>query len=543
MSASPPQADRADRSDRVSLVLLLASIALLLLVGLLRPTVASPPLGEDGWAPPALPWRPAAWTVVALQGLAYVLGAASLLRPLSPRTVRRSTRRPRADATVRGLSGARAVPGTPRALGGGLHVRWWHLLVLAVLVLLTAPYGTADHTNYAAYGRILAEGGNPWTVVPEDFGGGTDPVTSLVQPPWQDAPSVYGPVGTWLMGLAGLVGGDSMRQIVWVWQVVVVAAWLGTRALLVRLGATRDAVDRWWTLNPLVLGAGVLGAHLDTIAVAAMVAALAAGLARRPLLAGLLTGLAASTKITAGVVALALAVGWLATADGPLAQRVRARGRDLALLAAGTLAVLVPLYLLAGADAIRQVRESGGGVSYASPWRAVYTALDLALPELVARNLTIWLGAAGCLALALALWGVTTALERWPVPRALLVLTTAYALGAAYVLPWYELMQWASLALVVGLLAAATTGALGEASRRPLRALVAVLVLRGTVLALAYVPGRIRLPQDVETVTLGFRFVASPLATLATWVAIVILWRRARDRAARPARDQAPARG
>ena len=40
---------------------------------------------------------------------------------------------------------------------------------------------------------------------------------------------------------------------------------------------------------------------------------------------------------------------------------------------------------------------------------------------------------------------------------------------------------------------------------------------------------RKNLPEDVETVTLAVRFVASPLATLAVWVAIWVLCRQARQ--------------
>lgn len=499
--AAPPQ-DGA--TDRLALGLLLTAIGLLLLVGASGPSVAAPPLGDDGWAPPSLPWRLGAWTTVALQTVAYVLGGASLVRHL------------RAPSPLR--------------------LRWWHLALLAVLVLLTAPFGTADHTNYAAYGRVLAEGGDPWVVVPEAFRGGADPVTRLVQPPWQDTPSVYGPVGTWLMGLAGWLGGDAMRQVVWVWQVLVVTTWLGVRQLLVAVGAARSHVDRWWTTNVLVLGAGVLGAHLDMIAVAGMLTALALGLAGRPFLAGLLTGVAASTKITAGVVALALVVGWLAARDDrpsglPLGERLRRHATPVGLLSLGTLLVLVPTHLLASPATISQVRDSGNAVSYAMPWRLVYTALDLALPEQVARTTTVWAAAAACVALVVLLWRLTESLEAWPVPRALLVLTTAYALGAAYVLPWYELMQWASVALVAGLLA---TG--GKGAPAPLRPLLLVLAVRGTVLALSYVPGRVRIPEDVETLTLGFRFVASPLATVLAWVVLVVMWRRSGARRTVPAK-------
>lgn len=489
---------RADR-DPLGLALLAAAIGLLLLVGASGTSVAVPPLGPQGWAPPSLPWRLGSWTVVALQTTGYVLGGLSLWRHV---------RRP-----------------TP------LRLRWWQLVLLAALVLLTAPFGTADHTNYAAYGQILVEGGDPWSVVPADWRGGADPVVDRVQDPWREATSVYGPVGTWLMGLAAWIGGEVARQVVWVWQVLVVAAWLGTRELLVRLGSPRPTVDRWWTTNVLVLGAGVLGAHVDTLAVCAMTAALGLGLAHRPLLAGLATGLAASTKLTAGVVGVALLWAVLARSrhahlPGEMRGGWRSRrsaGPALApalRLIGGTLLVLVPAHLLIGAHALRRITEAGGGISYAMPWRAVYTALDLATSEPVARTATTWLAAGGCVLLAIALWRLTDGLTELVAVRALFVLTTAYSLGAGYVLPWYELPQWLATAVLLGLLSA-------EGWRR-FRPLLLLLIARSTVLALAYVPGRVQLPDDVETVTLGFRFVASPLATLAVWVALAVMYRRAR---------------
>lgn len=472
---------RADR-DPIGLVLLTAAIGLLLLVGASGTSLALPPLGADGWAPPSLPWQLGGWAVVALQTAGYVLGGISLWRHV---------RRP-----------------TP------LRLRWWHLTLLAALVLLTAPFGTADHTNYAAYGRILVEGGDPWSVVPADWRGGVDPVVSRVQDPWREATSVYGPVGTWLMGLSAWLGGEVARQVVWVWQALVVAAWLGTRELLVRLGTARPTVDRWWTTNVVVLGAGVFGAHVDTLAVCAMAAALGLGLAHRPLLAGLATGLAASTKLTAGVVGIALLWALLDTKGGPRPWPRAAR------LVIGALLVIVPAHLLVGGHALGRIVQAGGGISYAMPWRTVYTALDLVVSEPVARTATTWIAAAGCILLALALWRLTEGLTEAVAVRVLFVLTTAYSLGAGYVLPWYELPQWLATAALLGLLST-------EGWRR-FRPLLLLLVARSVVLALAYVPGRVRLPDDIETVTLGFRFVASPLMTLAVWVALWVMWRRLR---------------
>ena len=102
-----------------------------------------------------------------------------------------------------------------------------------------------------------------------------------------------------------------MRQTVWVWQVIVVLAWLAVRWLLLRGGGGPGRrVDTLWTANPLVFGVGVLGAHLDLVAAALALAALVLA-ARSPLVAGVLAGLAVSTKVTYGVVGVAVLLGWL----------------------------------------------------------------------------------------------------------------------------------------------------------------------------------------------------------------------------------------
>ena len=75
---------------------------------------------------------------------------------------------------------------------------WRGVLLLGAAALLTGPLGSADHTNYAAYGRIAALGGDPYLVAPEDFAGGTDPVASAVEPPWTETVSVYGRVAAGL---------------------------------------------------------------------------------------------------------------------------------------------------------------------------------------------------------------------------------------------------------------------------------------------------------------------------------------------------------
>jgi len=92
---------------------------------------------------------------------------------------------------------------------------------------------------------------------------------------------------------------------------------------------------------------------------------------------------------------------------------------------------------------------------------------------------------------------------------AVFVLGTAYALGAPYALPWYDLLTWATLPLMLG------------------TALDWILLARLTVLAMAYVPGRVvAMSAGVETLTLGFRKIAGPLAAWMVLLAIAGVARR-----------------
>src|SRR5450631_3909199 len=224
---------------------------------------------------------------------------------------------------------------------GWLRVHpWLWPVALGALVLVTAPIGSADHINYAAYGRIAAQGGDPYLVAPISWAGGADPVTRAVEAPWTMTPSVYGPFGTTLQRLSSLVGQDNLRQTVWVWQLLIVAAWLLVRLLLRRMAFDDEArarVDLLWTTNPVVFGVAVLGAHVDLIATALALAALYLA-ARRPWVAGLLLGATVSTKITYGIVALAILWSWRSLAGKDLVRKVTTLG-------ASSLAVFVSLHL------------------------------------------------------------------------------------------------------------------------------------------------------------------------------------------------------
>jgi uncharacterized membrane protein len=338
-----------------------------------------------------------------------------------------------------------------------------------------------------------------------DFGGGTDPVASAVEPPWTETVSVYGPFATALQALSSLVGGESMRQTVWVWQVVTVLAWLAVRWLLLRASADPVRADLLWTANPLAFAIGVLGAHLDVVAAALALAALLLA-ARSPVAAGALTGLAVSTKITFGLVGVAVLLAWAE----------RERGRWVArtvTYAAAALAVAVPLHLWAGPHVFDQLGRARRSVSLATPWRLLVDGMAGSPGSPDVRS---WVFAGSVVLFAgfvWALWSLTAgraprsttgSAVRWA-----LVLSTAYALSAPYSLPWYDQLTWATLPLLAA---------------GPLEV---VLLVRLTVLGLAYVPGRVvAMTPAVEDLTLGFRRGVAPYLVLGLWAALTVAARR-----------------
>ncbi len=485
--------------DPVRPALLALSLAALLLVGVLGESAAAPGLGPRGWAPGSLPMSLSpAWTTAVLAA-GYVLGAGALARGLL---------RP---------------PSRPWP--------WWGALLLGLAVLLTAPFGSADHTNYAAYGQIALHGGDPYLTPPAAWHGGGDPVAGAVQPPWQSATSVYGPVATLLSAGTAWLGDGVMRQVVWCWQVLVVLAWLAVRSLARRLGGDPARVDVVWTANPLVVGVLVLGAHVDAVAAAFALAALVlatgggggtragprAGLAAVAA-GGVLLGLALSTKVTYGVVGVALVLAWVVlarsarsgaastSADPPTLTPREALVRST-VLAAAALAVAVPVHVWAGPHVFGPLAAARRSVSLATPWRPpLEAARDLGV-EPAARSVVLGVSALACLVLAWLLWRLTAGLAaRTPAgqaARATAVLSAAYALGAPYSLPWYDALVWATLPVL----------ALG--------ALDVVALARGLVLALAYVPGRVvALSPAVESVTLSFRRDAAPWLVVAVWAGV-----------------------
>jgi hypothetical protein len=492
------------------------ALGLLLLVGLSAPNAAQPDLAPPGWViAPRLPLELGPAAVTATLWTAYLLGGLAVFLGL----------RGRVEA---------------------LHT-WLAPGLIALAALLSAPFGSADHVNYLAYGRILVQGGNPWVDAPITWAGGLDPVTSRVEAPWTTEPSVYGPFGTLLHGLSAWVGGDSLRQGVWVWQLLVVLSWLAVRALL-RAALDDDLhgrVDVLWTLNPLVIGIGVLGAHIDTVAAALALAAVVVA-ALRPgwvgaAFAGGLVALAGSTKFTYAVVGVAVVAAWWV-----VGHRSRALARLVGALVGAFVVVAGGLQLWAGPHVYDQLLRSRSAVSLATPWRPL---LEWGRDTWGNGTTRALISAAAMLLAVLLAWCLlrisrpaapsvatcppdaeTFTLAPEPNPRegegsgvedaggvaaeaptfaavALWVtacLALAYSLAAPYSLPWYDLLVWCALpAVLPGLVDL-------------------VALVRLVALAVAYVPGRVLgMTPAVEDLTLGVRRGVIPWVELALWVVVI----------------------
>lgn len=506
------------RDRLVRWILFGAALLLLALVGLSGPNAASPDLAPHGWAPGALlPVRLSPAAVTAALWAAYGLGAVVVLLGLADRAA--------------------------RSTGWGIP------LGLAALAAFTAPFGSGDHLNYAAYGRILLQGGNPWTASPIDWAGGHDPVTSRVEEPWTTEPSVYGPVATALHGLAAALGGDNLRQVVWVWQLVVIVSWLAVRWLLRQLldDSAHARIDAVWTLNPLVLAMGLFGAHVDTVAAAFAVAALwAAHRAGKSgwvgsLGAGSLAALAGCTKFTYAVVLVAILALWWVPGRFRIAARSQARGergRHSALLVGGFVVVAGLAHLWAGPHVYDQLSRARQSVSLATPWRLVLEALRGPLGEGGARTLITAGAAVLAVAFAAALLRLVTDVGRrsgdepsdaqgadgeargGPAMAVALglfaILSAAYALAAPYSLPWYDAGVWAGLPAVAGAL------------------VDRALLTRLAIMSIAYVPGRVLgMSEGVRDVTMTVRRSVAPWVSLLVWLVILgaglRAWLRSRE--------------
>jgi hypothetical protein len=507
---SPAVASAANARGRLGLVLIAASIALIVLTGLLGPSAAEAALPGRVVSPPF--WfgaNPPAWLVTVLPDLALVLGAAAMALAWS---ALRQGWAPRLSGLIAGSWGA------------------------AGAMVFVPPMLSADHLVYAAYGRLATTGGNPYTETAATLAAHGDPIGLAVQPPWTNTSSVYGPLATAEQALASWIGGTSAHTTVFVLAFLGAAAFVAMGAMLRRIGDP-VRVTVLFGLNPLLLLETVNAAHLDAFAVFFAVAGLYA-LHRRPdvfgaALAGALIGLGCAAKLSLGLAVLA----------GIWGLRHRWRSAGVFVLCAAAVGSLT--YLPYGRVALQPAREGARMVSLGSAWRPLLAPLQRAVGDGTARDL---ISAFGWLALVLLVVSLA------PLPRArkagadldsakaatqatqspgmratkspgvqaaqaLALLGVAWVLAAPYTLPWYDIVAWAPLVVCAA---------------GPLDLL---LIARTTVLAAAYVPGLdVPLPSGVAGWASWMRADAAPVFSIAALLACAAIgvwrWRAPRASAA-----------
>jgi alpha-1,6-mannosyltransferase len=434
LNASPASPARRGVSGLSALLL---SVLLIVVTGLLGPSAAQAPLPGHSFVglPFAFTANPPQWLVAVLPDAALLSGACGLV--LSSSALRAGWT-PRLRPLIRASYGA------------------------AAAAILVPPMGSADHLVYAAYGRLVTTGGNPYTQTAHTLAAHGDPIGLAVQPPWTDAASVYGPVATAQQALASWIGGDSARATVFVLALLGAVAYVAMGAMLRRIGDP-VRVTILFGLNPLLLLETVNAAHLDAFAVFFAVLGIYALHARRDtvgtILAAVAIGLGCATKLSLGLAALAAV--W--------ALRHWWKQAALFVLCAAATGLLV--YLPYGLVALTPARESARMVSLGSAWRPLLAPLQHAMGDGSARDLISALGWATLLLLAWLLAPLFAPADRQSpggqAARMLAVLGLAWVLAAPYTLPWYDIVAWAPLAVCVAgpvdLLATARTAVLSAA--------------------------------------------------------------------------------
>ena len=313
--------------------------------------------------------------------------------------------------------------------------------IVAVMVSLT-PVGSSDTASYAAYGRIAALGGNPYTTSPLAALGAHSPYVHVVGTVWKRQSSVYGPIATLFQRFAAMIGGSDVVATIWVLMILNGLVFIGVGYVLLKTSDDPVRATLFWVANPVLIQQLVSGGQLDTLVAAAAICSIQ--VARRvsglwgDVLVGVLIGLACGIKINAVLVGVGLAVPLLARREW---LRV-ARMTLVALLVFGI------EYSFYGLNALKSTFDGLHWVIMPSPWR-LFQMTAQALGMHAATTVTI----------INVLWPIAMLALAWVIyrriasdqPREIVApfaLSFAWVLVAPWVFAWYTATAWATLTLV-----------------------------------------------------------------------------------------------
>ena len=495
--AKPPQAPYRPaiwhRNHRFALVGIIGATALTLFAGFLGPSAVTLTLGPrhsylPPWYLPAGVIKPNEWFVSIVVWAAIILGALGLWVGL-------------------------------RAMADGWRPRYKRIFglgtVLSLLTICVPPMTSADVLMYAAYGRLQAIGRDPYEITPaEVFRGQFDPVLRWTERPWQDTPSVYGPITSWTQLVANKLGGENMHDIVFWLQVSALVPFILACAGVVMLAhgdPRRQGRAALLTVaNPLLIWAVVAGAHNEALAVMFAVAGLLF-MRKSPFVAGLGIGLAGCAKVSIGLWGLAMLWAY------------RREPKKALLLCLGTAVPMGLAYVVWQPTAFFQSLRNGGYVSVGSWANPLYRLLDVFMTGFHAK---VIVGVISYIGLVVIGWMLSRVVPWTPAPgldkgadlrrdpltialRTALVLSVAWLITSMYTLSWYDLLAWMPLAVL-----AATK-------------LDQIMVIRGATLSVAYVPGRaIDMGSALDFTATRIRDTVSPIIQMVMVLAVILWWRQ-----------------
>ena len=154
---------------------------------------------------------------------------------------------------------------------------------------------STDAWTYWDYGRLASvHGKNPYQDNPESEH--ADPAFRYIGAAWRDTTSVYGPAFTLASEPIARTAGSSADAAAWIYKTLAAAAVLAAAFLAARLSPRPVLALALVGWNPLLAVHFGGGGHNDSWVIALVLAALAAGAARRPQLAGVCWAFAVLVK-------------------------------------------------------------------------------------------------------------------------------------------------------------------------------------------------------------------------------------------------------
>jgi hypothetical protein len=334
------------------------------------------------------------------------------------------------------------------------------LVAWEIPLVMVGPLFSRDVYSYAAQGRMLTRGIDPYRHGPSALGHG--PFLALVDPLWRHATAPYGPLWVRLSeATVQLARHDALASVVGFRVVALVGtsliAW-GVASLAVAGEGRAGPAFAVGAMNPVVLLDLLAGAHNDALMLGLLVAACA--LARRHHIAAAVVVCALASSIKLPALIGVLFIGWFwARAGAPLSARLARSGAALAITG-GLLAVIGlvsglnwqflggltnPGVVVSWLDPATAAGRGLANAAHALGW-AAHTAVVVRVTRVVALSA----------AAAVAAW-LFVRTRRGQEVVALGWSLLAFAVLGPVVWPWYE--TWGLVFLACAASVAATTNA------------------------------------------------------------------------------------